>query len=225
MTIFSRNIGSITLEQQQQLNQKAVSVIGCGGLGGHVIDQLVRLGVGTVHCFDPDSFSLSNCNRQLYATAATLGQNKAQAAAERAAAISSSYSKGKVIPFPVDYRQAAAKAVRQTDVVVDCIDDIPARLELAELCRQHKKVLVHGAVSGWIGQVGVQGAAGSLYKRLYPAKTADKNEPISVLACTVAMVAALQVSETLKILLHLPVDLEEKTLFIDLRQQEFIRCG
>ncbi len=222
MTIFSRNIGSITVEQQRQLKRKSVSVIGCGGLGGHVIDQLVRLGVGTVHCFDPDSFSLSNCNRQLYATTATLGQNKAQAAAERAAAISSC---SKVIPFPVDYRQAAARAVRQTDVVIDCIDDIPARLELAELCRQHGKMLVHGAVSGWVGQIGVQVAAGSLYKKLYPAETADKNEPISVLACTVAMVAALQVSETLKILLHLPVDLEEKTLFIDLRQQEFIRCG
>ncbi len=221
MTIFSRNIGSITAEQQRQLNRKTVSVIGCGGLGGHVIDQLVRLGAGTVHCFDPDSFSLSNCNRQLYASSATLGQNKAQVAAERAAAISS-YSK--VIPFPVDYRQELTKAVRQTDVVIDCIDDIPARLELAELCRQHEKMLVHGAVSGWIGQVGVQAAAGSLYKRLYPAEAADKNEPLSVLACTVAMVAALQVSETLKILLHLPVDLEEKTLFIDLRQQEFIRC-
>ncbi|PID71405.1 MAG: thiamine biosynthesis protein ThiF [Desulfobulbus propionicus] len=222
MTIFSRNIGSITVEQQRQLKRKSVSVIGCGGLGGHVIDQLVRLGVGTVHCFDPDNFSLSNCNRQLYATAATLGQNKAQAAAERAAAISSC---SKVIPFPVDYRQAAMKVVRQIDAVVDCIDDIPARLELAELCRQHERMLVHGAVSGWVGQVGIQAAAGSLYKRLYPAGAADKNEPLSVLACTVAMVAALQVSETLKILLQLPVDLEEKTLFIDLRQQEFIRCS
>lgn len=221
--MFSRNIGSITQEQQQQLNRKSVSVIGCGGLGGYVIEQLVRLGVGTVHCFDPDSFSLSNCNRQLYATAATLGRNKAEAAAERAAGIS---CHGRVVPFSLDYRQAETEALLQTDVVVDCLDDIPARLELAEFCRRHKKMLVHGAVDGWIGQVGVQAAGGSLYKKIYPAQgKTDSGEPPSVLVCTVAVVAALQVSETLKILLHLPVDLKEQTLFIDLRQQQFIRGG
>ena len=51
--IFSRNIGAISPAQQRLLQEGRVAVIGCGGLGGHVIEMLVRLGVGSVHCFDP----------------------------------------------------------------------------------------------------------------------------------------------------------------------------
>lgn len=220
MDIFKRNIGAITVEQQNLLQRKKVSVIGCGGLGGYVIEQLVRLGVGTITCFDPDVFTDSNYNRQLNAVHANSGRNKAEAAAARSAEI---HRYSRVIPFPVDYRSAGRSAVFDTDTVIDCLDNIPARLELASLCTQYQTMLVHGAVSGWLGQVGVQEPGGDLYKKLYPRPAADtiKTSP-PVLACTVLFVAGMQVSETLKILLNLPSTLTNGCLFADLQEQEFI---
>ncbi|PID76120.1 MAG: molybdopterin biosynthesis protein MoeB [Deltaproteobacteria bacterium] len=219
---FSRNLQSISSKQQQLLRQKQVSVVGCGGLGGYVIEQLVRLGVGRIHCFDPDVFSVSNGNRQLYATSATLGKSKAESAAKRAAAI---HDYCEVVPFALDYRKAPAEAVFQVDVVVDCLDDVAVRLELSAACRRQKKMLVHGSVSGWVGQVGVQLPGGRLYEKLYPAPRHRPDEALSVLACTVGLIASLQVSETIKILLDLPPSLAETALFVDLHKQEFVRMG
>ena len=60
------------------LQQKRVAIIGCGGLGGYVIEELARIGIGHLHRFDPDTFSASNCNRQLNALESTMGLYKAE---------------------------------------------------------------------------------------------------------------------------------------------------
>jgi len=217
--IFSRNLGTIPLEQQLSLQQKKVAVIGCGGLGGHVIEQLVRLGVGCIHCFDPDVFSPSNCNRQLNATSSTLGRNKAEVAARRSATI---HPYTRVIPFPSDFRSTMQANALAVDVVIDCLDNIQARRDLSSRCRQDGLPLVHGAVSGWYGQVGVQPPGGDLIARLYPKHAAsDPGAPPSVIACTVALVASLQVGEALKLLLGIPSDLDNSWLQVDLRHSEF----
>ena len=217
--IFSRNIGAISKEQQQCIQQKRAAVVGCGGLGGHVLEQLVRLGVGAVTCFDPDVFSLSNCNRQLNALQSSMGRNKAEVAVERSQAI---HRHTKVISFPMDFREVEDTEAFAVDVAVDCLDDIAARYDLAALCRDLNLPLVHGAVNGWYGQVGVVPPGGDLFARLYPqaADSAQKAPP--VLAMTVAVVAALQVSEALKILLALDSDLVNRRLYVDLKNLEFL---
>jgi len=75
---FARNQGALSDAEQRLLQEKRVAVIGCGGLGGYVVEELVRIGVGRLHLFDPDVFSPSNCNRQLNALQSTLGRNKAR---------------------------------------------------------------------------------------------------------------------------------------------------
>jgi molybdopterin/thiamine biosynthesis adenylyltransferase len=218
--LFSRNLGTLLPEQQESLQQKKVAVIGCGGLGGHVIEQLVRLGVGCIHCFDPDVFSLSNCNRQLNASRETLGRNKAEVAARRSAVI---HPYARVVPFPVDFRSPLQGDAFAVDVVIDCLDNIQARRDLSGRCKQDGLPLVHGAVYGWCGQVGVQPPEGDLIGRLYPQHAAtDPEAPPSVIACTVALVASLQVGEALKLLLRVSSDLDNSWLFIDLKHSEFI---
>jgi molybdopterin/thiamine biosynthesis adenylyltransferase len=217
--LFSRNIGAILPEQQRSLPQKKVAVIGCGGLGGHVIEQLVRLGVGCIHCFDPDVFSPSNCNRQLNARSKTLGRNKAEVAARRSAAI---HPYTRVIPFPVDFRSRAGGDAFAVDVAVDCLDSIQARRDLSGYCRREGLPLVHGAVYGWCGQVGVQLPDGDLMDRLYPHAATDSKTAPPVISCTVALVASLQVGEALKLLLGIPSDLTDSWLHIDLKHSEFI---
>lgn len=59
-----------------------VAVVGCGGLGGRCIDQLARIGVGTLVVIDADSFEPSNLNRQVLCRERDMGVPKAQRAAE-----------------------------------------------------------------------------------------------------------------------------------------------
>ncbi len=219
--IFAKNWDTLTHEQQKNLQQKRVCVVGCGGLGGYVIEQLVRLGVGHIDCFDPDLFSISNCNRQLNATSETIGQNKAEVAARRSEKI---HPFGQVVPFPMDFRKVTDPDIfGRADAVVDCLDNVDARRDLSDLCSRYGKALVYGAVSGWTGQAGVQLPKGDLYRKLYPRHIDQaRQKPPSVLSFTVALVAGIQVSETLKILLAQPSDLADGCLIMDLKNNEWV---
>ena len=81
---FSRTemlLGGAALEK---LKQARVAIFGVGGVGGYVVEALVRAGVGTLDLIDNDTVSLSNLNRQIIALHSTIGQSKTEAAKSRA---------------------------------------------------------------------------------------------------------------------------------------------
>ena len=216
--IFARNASTLSSDQQQLLQTKAVAIIGCGGLGGYVIEQLARIGVGRLHLFDPDVFTPSNCNRQLNALQSTLGQSKAEVAAQRVRDIHPFCA---VRAFVADFRTVSEDEAFAVDVAVDCLDDIQARRDLSALCNRRSIPLVHGAVSGWFGQVGVQLPGGDLIEQLYPKRLAA-GAPPSVLACTVATIASLQAVEAVKLLLDLWSPLHITWMHADLKDGDFL---
>ena len=73
---FSRNIGWVTRQEQDQLRNKRVAIAGLGGVGGVHLLTLCRLGIGQFHLADFDTFDIANFNRQAGAALSTLGQNK-----------------------------------------------------------------------------------------------------------------------------------------------------
>lgn len=73
---FSRNIGWVTQAEQHQLRGKRIAIAGLGGVGGHHLLTLIRLGIGAFHIADFDTFDLPNFNRQAGAMTSTLGQDK-----------------------------------------------------------------------------------------------------------------------------------------------------
>lgn len=76
---YNKNIDDIfTINLQDLLLTKTVSVIGCGGQGSYILEFLVRLGVKTIYFWDGDYYEESNLNRQLGSTEKVLGKNKAQ---------------------------------------------------------------------------------------------------------------------------------------------------
>ena len=79
---FSRNIGLLSVDQQRQLLESRVAVVGAGGVGGLHILTLARLGVGAFHIADPDIFEAVNVSRQFGASQKTTGRNKAEVLAE-----------------------------------------------------------------------------------------------------------------------------------------------
>ena len=85
---YERN-GIITDDEQNRLKRTKVAIVGLGGLGGYVAEQLVRLGIGELVLVDGDVFNESNLNRQLFSTEAAIGHSKAEVANARLKAIDS----------------------------------------------------------------------------------------------------------------------------------------
>ncbi len=219
---YQRHMDIFSAAQQHQLLDSTVALIGCGGLGGQVFGELLRLGVGQIVAIDPDSFAAHNLNRQLLCTVEELGQLKVQAAVRRALSVNPAT---KITPLALAFSPVIHKEVRKAQVVIDCLDSVADRHELADFCNTSKIPLVHGAVEKWFGQIGVQKES-DLIKELYQkAPLHDKIASPSVLSCTVATVASLQVAEAIKLLLNLNSPLIDKWKSVDLLICEIEEIG
>lgn len=114
----------------EKLKNARIAVFGVGGVGGHAAEALARAGVGTIDLFDPDSVAVSNINRQIIATHETVGMGKVRAFQERIATIDPDI---KVNAFALFYSPESAEKVDLSvyDFILDCIDHIPGKIELA----------------------------------------------------------------------------------------------
>jgi len=214
---YLRNVPAISAQEQEVLHTKNVLVIGCGGLGGHIIENLLRLGVGTVTAVDGDVFQASNLNRQLLSTQARLGHSKAQAALERAAQVNS----GVTLHIRDTYlnEENADELVQGHDLVIDALDNVHSRLILEDACAIAGIPLIHGAICGWQAQISTIMPGSNLLHELYgncPEST-DK----SALAFAPALCAAVQSAEAVKLLCGRSGDLVGKLCVIDLQYMDW----
>ena len=214
---YSRNLPAISAQEQAALAQKRVLVAGCGGLGGHLIEHLVRLGVGEITAVDGDRFEASNLNRQLLSAPGLLGSGKAEAAAARAKLVNPGVRVTAAAEF-LDASNADALLCGQ-DLALDALDNIPARLLLAEACARQGVMLVHGAVQGWSAQVATVSPGSGLLHRLYEGAAAG--EVKTVLPFTAAFCAAIQAAEAVKLLCGRPPELAERLLLADLQHMDW----
>ena len=119
----------------QRLHKSRVAVFGVGGVGGYVVEALVRSGVGTVDVFDKDDVSITNLNRQIIALHSTVGQDKVSVIAARMRDINPDVviHEHKLFYLP---ENADAIDLSQYDFVVDAVDTVAAKVELAVRCEQ-----------------------------------------------------------------------------------------
>lgn len=115
----------------QKLQNARVAVFGLGGVGGYVVEALARSGIGALDLIDNDSIGLSNLNRQILATHATLGLPKTEAAKARVLDINPRCT---VTTYEVFYTPETADQFDFTkyDYIVDAIDTVTGKLCLAE---------------------------------------------------------------------------------------------
>ena len=117
------------------LRDSKIAVFGVGGVGSYVVEALARSGVGQLDVFDNDTVAPSNLNRQLIATTQTLGMKKTDAAQQRVSLIAPDC---KVVGHCMFYSPETADSVdlSQYDFVVDAVDHVPAKCELAVRCEK-----------------------------------------------------------------------------------------
>jgi len=215
MERYLRNQDAISEVEQASLALNRVLVLGCGGLGGMVIECLARIGVGHLRVVDGDLFEASNLNRQLLSSTMNLGRPKTLAAKQRVMAVNPLVE--------VDAVQAdltaenALELLADCDVAVDCLDNIPARLVLQQTAKTAGIPVVHGAVAGWFGRICVIQPGEDLLNLLYPEAEEAQGEELQMgtLSFTAALTASWQAAETVKLLLGKP-GLQGEILEVDL---------
>ena len=127
---FEREIRLIGDEGLGKLKSSSVIVFGLGGVGSYAVEALARSGIGSLALVDADKVCLSNLNRQLVALHSTIGQMKVDVAEKRIHDINPDCH---VTKFPMFYLPENADEIdlSKYDYIVDCIDTMTAKIELA----------------------------------------------------------------------------------------------
>jgi molybdopterin/thiamine biosynthesis adenylyltransferase len=218
---YQRNRRTISIAEQLKLFRSRVVIVGAGGLGGYIIEELARLGVGTLVVVDPETFEEHNLNRQLLASLENLGAPKVEAAVGRVGTINPAV---RLVPLRSAFsRENGAALLSGADAAVDALDTVTARVELARACREIGVPMVHGAIAGWYGQMATQMPGEDITSFIYPSGSAPKGVETKLgnPSFTPAVVASLQVAEVCKILLGQGRCLNRCMLFLNLLEMEF----
>nr|WP_122011616.1 tRNA threonylcarbamoyladenosine dehydratase [Maliibacterium massiliense] len=122
-------------QAMERLHAAHVLVLGIGGVGAGAVEALARSGVGHLTLVDPDCVDETNINRQLIALHSTVGRPKVDVAKERVLDIAPDCSVT-ALPMRYDAQHADAVLSGHPDFVLDCIDTMSAKVDLAVRCRQ-----------------------------------------------------------------------------------------
>lgn len=134
---FMRNEMLWGREGQLRLSRAHVIVFGLGGVGSYAAECLARAGVGELTLVDSDTVSISNINRQLEALTSTVGLPKAEAVATRLADIDPSARLHPMVAlYDAAHRDQFFPDGCRYDYIVDAIDLVSCKLDLAETARR-----------------------------------------------------------------------------------------
>lgn len=192
-------IAGLDENQQRKLLSSKVLVMGVGGLGSGVIMNLAALGVGQIKVVDSEIVEIENFNRQLIHKYKNIGRAKVMSAKEW------------VQEFNPDIKVEIEKIrindlnyfsiIEDYDIIVDCFDSYESKYMLNEIALRHNKILVHGSIQGYCGQVTtiVPNKTGCLSCVLQKPKVFEKENMCSLSPIT-SVISALQAQEVLKII-------------------------
>jgi molybdopterin/thiamine biosynthesis adenylyltransferase len=195
---------------QEKLKKAKVLVAGAGGLGSAILTYLAVAGVGKIKIIDADKVELSNLNRQVLHSDKDIGRNKVDSAKEKLEALNPNISV-----------EAVKATINENNVfdllgdylIVDAMDNLPARLLLNQVAVKKKLPLFHGAVYGFEGRAttivpGKTACLRCLYQGVIPGK-------IPVVGVTPAIIGCIQATEVLKYILGTGELLTDRLLIYD----------
>lgn len=146
-TQFSRTENLIGAEAMKKLKNCHVAVFGVGGVGGYAVEALARAGIGKIDIIDSDCVDITNLNRQIIALHSTIGKLKVEAMRDRIIDINPNAA---VTGFPIMFLPENSEKFdfSKYDYVVDAVDNITAKIELAVKCEQCGTPLISSMGTG-----------------------------------------------------------------------------
>ena len=215
---YLRNQGNLSVEDQLRLLASRAAQVGLGGLGGHVLEILARMGVGCIRAADADVFEEHNLNRQLLATQATLGMPKAEAAVLRVHDMNPAVTVEALQDYLIE--ETLPKFLDGAQLALDCLGGLASRLALQRAAAAANIPLVTGAMAGLTGYVAVV-RPGQPGPAEFLGQGSSAEDTLGTPAQSVALVASLMAAEAVRLLTGQLSPLAGGMLLIDLAEMRF----
>lgn len=206
------------IEGQERLKKATALIAGAGGLGSPAAVYLAVAGVGTIRIADPDVVELSNLNRQILHWDGDIGRSKAESAAEKLRRMNPDITVEAIKDGITEANIAAM--VSGADVIIDGLDNLPARQLLNRAAFEKKIPLIHGAVYGLEGRLMtiIPGETACL-RCVYRAEVPRGRCP--AVGATPAVIANLQATEAIKYITGIGELLKNRLLLYNGLTMEF----
>jgi molybdopterin-synthase adenylyltransferase len=220
LAYYSRQLvlADIGLNGQKKLRAARVLVAGVGGLGCQLSVQLASMGVGFLRLVDRDVVEMSNLQRQHLYGVDVVGYPKVEAAEMRLRKVNP-FIDIEALPVSVNDR-TAAKLVDGVDLVVDGLDRLTPRMALNRACVKQGVPYVYGAVITHVGNVSTIIPGETPCLECWQGGVDEANVPtcatVGVMPPAISVIASVQVSEAVRIILGEKPRLAGKLLFFDL---------
>jgi molybdopterin/thiamine biosynthesis adenylyltransferase len=229
---YSRQIlfAGIGLEGQQRVLSSRALIIGCGALGSAQAEALARAGVGKLRIVDRDFVEFSNLQRQTMFTEADANDRlpKVIAGANHLREINSNVA---VEPEIADVNHSnIERLIENCDVVIDGTDNFATRYLINDACVKHNVNWIYGAAVGSYGvtmtiRPNVTPCLRCIFAEAPPAASAPTCDTTGVIMPIINIVAAVQVSEALKLLTEKTEDLHNSLMQFDVWRNEWRRIS
>lgn len=144
---FDRFKKLISEDSFENISSKTVLVIGVGGVGGYVVEALVRSGIGKIIIVDGDVVDETNINRQIIALSSTVGQSKVDVFEKRIKDINEKCEVIKINKF-IDASNVDTLFSYEFDYLVDACDTVSTKLALIDRCILEKRKFISSMGTG-----------------------------------------------------------------------------
>ena len=208
----------------KKLSDSKVLIVGTGGLGSPVAYALSCLGVGTIGVVDYDSVEISNLNRQILHSVSRIGMPKVESAE---VFINDLNPAVKVVTYNTSINtQNALDIIEDYDVIIDAVDNFPARYLLNDSCFFANKPLVDAAAVRFHGLImTILPNKGPCYRCAFPVMANQKPgttcSESGVLGPVPGVMGFLQATEVVKLLLNMGDTLYNKIIYYDALDSDF----
>ncbi len=229
---YSRQVlfAGIGREGQERLSQARAVIIGCGALGSAQAESLARAGVGTLRIVDRDFVEFSNLQRQTMFTEDDAANRlpKVIAAAHHLREINSAIT---IEPEIADVNHSnIERLIERSEVVIDGTDNFATRYLINDACVKHGVNWIYGAAVGSYGvtmtiRPNVTPCLRCIFPEAPPAASAPTCDTAGVIMPIINIVAAVQVSEAMKLLTGHEDDLHQSLMQFDVWRNEWRRVS
>lgn len=226
ITRYSRHIllPEVGGKGQQKISRSRILIVGAGGLGSPAALYLAAAGVGTLGLIDHDVVDLSNLQRQVIHHTPDIGRLKVLSAKEKIQALNPDVA---VVIHEKSLMAAnALEVIRGYDVVIDGVDNFPAKFLINDACYFAGRPLVHGGILRFEGRVttivpGQSACYRCVFRQPPPSGLVASCQEAGVLGVLAGIIGTLQASEALKLILGIGRPLTDRLLDFDARNSTF----
>lgn len=212
--MISRQKEIFSEDEQEILRTTPIAIMGCGGLGGTIIEQFVRSGFEKLTIIDQDVFDETNLNRQIRSNLDTINESKVEVTKSAMEKINPNVD---ITSYNLTVTQEnISEILKGSDILVDAVDNVYTRVLISREAKKQQMTFVHSAVEKTLGQLSVFEPDSVSYEELFKLKSVEKplNEEVKdyllsisskkpqVLGVTPAIFGSLQVNETIKYILN-----------------------